>query len=1287
MMFISGKGTNCMDKSILRTVSLLIIGCLLSSVISFGVIAQNNIELVTINDTERDWYGSEYYTSPSNGGNQQDHIRLISAGTAGAAMATRTATDSDDTAMLWMQYINNSVRPQKDLTIYKNLSTPIKGGRFSFYFWLSNHYANLAFGLEAIAYDAGGTAYSLGKPFNNTGIQWSVGDGNAVNPNPGLSNGWTHYECDMPADVIVEKMAIRMYVRDNYTPAAPFYASIPNPSWPDMCYSVIDEISIKDTTTPVNTVFDGEDPATWNADYGSVTNVSNQFSRFITNGTSALDITADYRALSSVKVHKSLVKGVRGGRFSYKMFNYSVNSRVDGQPRSSVRAFATATDGSKIDLGRYPKDEAGYIEYGGNPVTGQIYFGWQYYVANLPVDKTIKAIDLVFEESTLQSVAIKYFVDEIKFMDSVFTDLAVEPEIGTTINDTERDWYGNEYYKAPGNNWNQQDHIRLITAGTAGTAMSTRTATDRDDTAMLWMQFINATVSKSGVPTKIRDSRKELSIFKDLPVPLKGGKFSFYLWLSNMYASGSFGLEAIGYDINGKSYSFGKMFDKEGLLFSGHKDLKGYGVGWNHYLGNIPANVFIEKIEIRMFVIENPVKAPYYSSIPNPSWANEYYSVIDEISYKNTTKDQNVVFDGENPATWKIDYGTVSQINESNIPRFIANGTTALEINADFKMNKNLRSRVNLHKDLDKGVKGGRFAFKIYNTSNSGVKGQPKTTVRVIATATDGTRILLDKYPDNPDGFINFGGIPKNSQIFYGWQYYITNMPSDKVIKAVDILLEESVGWHIIMKYYIDEIKFIDSSFEALKPVYEKPVKNTGVSVKDSERDWYSSEFYEAPAGANVWIEQDHIRLINQEAVKTIPSAKIRTKEDPDNLAMLWLTYLNATVNKNGVPTKVRGGKAEDSLFKVLPVPLKGGRFSFYFWFSNYFAQGSFGLEAVGYDKDGKAYSLGKMFDEEGMPFSGNRDMPNSGVGWLHYEKDMPAGIYIEKMEIKIYKIENPVLNYQNYYPSIPNPSWPGVNHCTIDDISFNNTEKASNVVFDGEDPMVWSADYGIVDQLSDINNPAFILNGTSALDINIDYLINGNASSKATIKKDLEKGVKGGIFSFKIFNASNNPRVKGDPRSSLRVIGITTEGKRLDLGRYPQKSADCIEYGGFPQNKQIYFGWQYFKAELPADQVIKSIEIAFEESTGKAITMEYFIDEMKYVDSEFIELEEPRSEVLSQSSASSSNYSAVSEDLSNKGFFSNSVLLIILASIALILSGAVAFFIRQRKQKQADKT
>lgn len=58
----------------------------------------------------------------------------------------------------------------------------------------------------------------------------------------------------------------------------------------------------------------------------------------------------------------------------------------------------------------------------------------------------------------------------------------------------------------------------------------------------------------------VNDNTNYDIVYKDLQKPLKGGTFSFYLWLRNGLPTnhGVFAVEALAYDKDGNAYSLGR---------------------------------------------------------------------------------------------------------------------------------------------------------------------------------------------------------------------------------------------------------------------------------------------------------------------------------------------------------------------------------------------------------------------------------------------------------------------------------------------------------------------------------------------------------------------------------------------------------------------------------------------------------------------------------------------------------------------------------------------------------
>ena len=398
------------------------------------------------------------------------------------------------------------------------------------------------------------------------------------------------------------------------------------------------------------------------------------------------------------------------------------------------------------------------------------------------------------------------------------------------------------------------------------------------------------------------------------------------------------------------------------------------------------------------------------------------------------------------------------------------------------------------------------------------------------------------------------------------------------------------------------------SSFTILSlPQFKAVVNAEAITVYDNEKDWQNDEVYMIPAATPY--RQHHTSynggvVFDREAGDAV---------NGDNVSIRWFLYLNATVNS----TLVREGKNEASLFKVLPEPLSGGKLAFEFNMENTAAAG-YGLEALAYDKEGAAYSLGKAFETTGLQF-----------GWNHYEGTMPNGVLVEKIEIRIYAIPGFIIS-EGTYQSIPNAG-SAIAYASLDDIQFVNTYKPAEVVFDGETASSWSlsgtgtvvgTDTAIPTNI--VPHPTFYnTHGSNALFVTPVFAVN----TENTLSTTYATPVSGDRLSFKVLLTNPNTDTYIGQRTTFRVSAILDDDSVAELGVYDKTYIDYGIWangpngGAVPNNNygNVFAGTAYFEAAIPTGKAVKTLRIHFKFTNpasgyNAAAKTIYIIDEVRYI-------------------------------------------------------------------------
>ncbi len=395
-------------------------------------------------DSELGWYNNDVYY---NAGVLVDHVRIIkyeegfteSDGWSWIKnFFIRPETDSDEYALQFMAVVNHPLTEQRPYDIiYKDLSVPVEGGTFDFYFWFRNgyEYNHNVFALEAYAFDAEGNAYGLGAMPNAgeaPGLAWS---GDHVN----VAAGWYHYSAAMPKDVPIVRLGIKVFKPDLTTTGVlgPVY----NGEWFAEEWFAIDEIRVIDTTI-LDEGYTFDDEQGWESDYSSLAPMGEYLNPWcILQGDTAIEMEnyfnydeyPDY-----TNIYKEFDEAISGGQFAFSLYNVT-NSYMDSQPKFQVDVYGYkegAGEAGRVKLGTYPEEEDGYLKYSGSTDSYQLYNGWNSVVVDIPEDAEFTKLEIVIREITgVESDGVLIFLDDIKFMGSTFG--AFSSSDGETDTDTD----------------------------------------------------------------------------------------------------------------------------------------------------------------------------------------------------------------------------------------------------------------------------------------------------------------------------------------------------------------------------------------------------------------------------------------------------------------------------------------------------------------------------------------------------------------------------------------------------------------------------------------------------------------------------------------------------------------------------------------------------------------------------------------------------------------------------------------------------------------------------------
>ena len=1120
-------------------------------------------EIVTINDNELGWYGTDVYRAAAIGG-LADTVRTEFTG------AYVRPSDPNGAVILWLQFINYAgVREEKDMLLYKDLPEPLKGGDFSFYYWLANPMAAGSFGLEAIAYEKDGTAHSLGDLYEgkSEGMPWS-GDNSYFGGNDysGLAKGWIHYQKPLPAGKIIYKVAIRTFVKEDYIPPSGYYNSIPNAVATDQYYSRVAEISFVNTTRPESIIRDSE--TGWSGKTLRHTETENKRLFALEGGSSMLlraDINAGQNSTNTASVTKMLPHKISGGAFSFKL--YSPFNIADGTQQFFTKVYAIAENGEAKLIGKMP--ETGALKFSGNIEGDRIFNGWNCFYGDLPSGGSTIGIRIdITDEASVQGVDLPFWMDDVKFIGSQenltedvnYSGTSYEKQIlpgASDINDNEKGWYGLDSYEVNGS---VLDTVRP----NADTLYLSEN--DTDSNMFTWLNYINY--------PSVREE-KDMIVYKDLENPLIGGSFSFDFWNANSFAENSFGLEAIAYDKDANAYSLGKLYDGLGMPWSGDSSYftdsntyGGWAKGWVHYERALPPDVTVVKMGIRYYVIDYPKGL---DSVPNAGSPNINYSMIDGVSFDQSYK---VPILRDNETGW--DGAFFRRTETITAPELVFEGESSMLFRVDINTGGNLTNKASMSKRFENPLLGGYLSMKMYNsTPNS------KFNIKVYLLDINGETTEI------PLGYLRHSGTDPGNQIYNGWNNLQIPLPQGKSVSSVRLeFTDENNISRADIPIFIDDVKFVGTQQDFSNDInysgnkYAKQVLSGAVNINDSEKGWYGLDSYQ----------------VNGKILDTVrPNADTLylSENDTDSNMFTWLNYINYP----GVR------EAKDMLvYKDLENPLIGGSFSFDFWNANSFAENSFGLEAIAYDKDANAYSLGKLYDGLGMPWSGDSSYftdsntyNGRAKGWIHYERALPPDVTVVKMGIRYYLINNPQGS-----GSVPNAGSPDINYSMIDGISFSQSYKVP-VIRDNETG--WDGVF--FRRTETIRTPELVFEGESSMLFRVDINIGANPTINAALFKQLENPVSGGYLSMKMYNSAPNSRY----RMSAYLIDTDGQTTGVPLGN--------LRHSGTDPGNQIYNGWNNLQIPLPQGKVIKAIRLEMvDENSISRGDIPIFIDDVKFVGS-----------------------------------------------------------------------
>ena len=397
-------------------------------------------------------------------------------------------------------------------------------------------------------------------------------------------------------------------------------------------------------------------------------------------------------------------------------------------------------------------------------------------------------------------------------------------------------------------------------------------------------------------------------------------------------------------------------------------------------------------------------------------------------------------------------------------------------------------------------------------------------------------------------------------------------------------------------------------------------------TYKDNELNWYTDELlYNGTAvldGSRVFDYDDSSAASDWQKMEN----NFVRKDTDDN-------YAAALMFQVGHPLADRN---YDIIYKDLQVPVKGGKFSYYLWLRNGLPMNHnvFATAAIAYDKEGNAYNLGVS---DVLRWSGDEryfttpDDPNVAAmaGWYHYEAAMPKDVEIVKIGIMLTKtdvnsdavIGPSFVDTEGKYGVAGETYWPGEDWTPVDEISFIDTIVCDdNIIFDDE--LKWESEQAQINEMGEYLNPWCMYDDKT---IELDCTFNSLGMENTNIiYRDLDKGAQGGTFNFKLYNCTNS-YLDGEAKYKVSVVGYDKDGKKVELGDCTDSmdGTDYLKFSGLPQTAYVYNGYNNCSVKLPADKILKRLEIHITETTEASVASALFmLDDVKFIDSSFVTLD-----------------------------------------------------------------
>ncbi len=804
---------------------------------------------------------------------------------------------------------------------------------------------------------------------------------------------------------------------------------------------------------------------------------------------------------------------------------------------------------------------------------------------------------------------------------------------------------------------------------------------DGDNFSLAWNYAIKGAVNPDAADTLV----------KNLTEPVVGGTLSFAVWVRTGAGITGAGLkiEAVAYEADGTAHALGQseaMTPKAGAPTDSEDD------GWYAYAKPLPAGKKIVKVELRL--TNGGEEAAVWGMVN-----------IDSIVFSNTVKGSY---------TRIAERGWQAVARESQSPTVAAGalgysheGDGVLVLSGAVTPDLEYLKSIGMSKTLDAAVSGDYLEYKVYlDTVNSSLpaKTNPHFKTKAIVYDENGQPHDLGV----SDSILRYGAFLGGGMVYGGWNQYRVALPAGISVSKIEVCVvwvEEYAGMGP-MPFYFDDFKVLtlkdeeplppsseeessvpsvpdsseESSSDSSSDPEPQPVgpetkpftpddltsnKDKRETVNDNECNWYTEKVLYAAASTLL----DGSRIFDYDPLATEGSWQSTenryVRQDTDD------AYAAALMFRVGHP--VNDNTNYDIVYKDLQKPLKGGTFSFYLWLRNGLPtnHGVFAVEALAYDKDGNAYSLGRS---DLLGWSGDEryftspDDPNVAAmaGWHKYEGVMPKDVEIVRMGIMLVKPDPASTGCIGpSYDGI----WPGEDWTPVDEIRFTDTIVCDDAIR-MDDETLWESDEITITEMGEFLNPWCMMDDKA---VELDCTFNKAPFGKtATLYREFETGIQGGAFTFSLYNPSNS-YLATEPRYTAGVIAYDKDGNKIDLGDCTPGDRGYLKFSGLTSTAYQYNGYNTCTIKLPEDKAITRLEIVITETTGKELNSALlFLDNMQFIGTRDAGVEPPPSvsSEASQSSGSEGGGTSTPDTGENLALLAPAALLALLGVMGLVLAG-----------------